>query len=86
MAVNYQSHTDWDKVKKEDKDFYHNYLPMILVGIGIGYVGEESLNEINFVSNSKKAKIKLKFSTKINLDRGLLKEIEWHKKYNIIKK
>jgi UDP-glucose 4-epimerase len=47
---------------------------------------KESLNEINFVSNSKKAKIKLKFSTKINLDRGLLKEIEWHKKYNIIKK
>ena len=47
MAVNYQSHTDWDKVKKEDKDFYHNYLPMILVGIGIGYVGEESLNEEN---------------------------------------
>ena len=46
MAVNYQSHTDWDKVKKEDKDFYHKYLPMILVGIGIGYVGEESLNEI----------------------------------------
>jgi hypothetical protein len=25
MAVNYQSHTDWDKVKKEDKDFYHKY-------------------------------------------------------------
>ena len=46
----------------------------------------ESLNEINFVSDSKKAKIKLKFSTKINLDKGLLKEIEWHKNYIVIKK
>ena len=46
----------------------------------------ESLDEINFVSDSKKAKIKLKFSTKINLDKGLLKEIEWHKNYIVIKK
>ena len=46
----------------------------------------ESLNGINFVSDSKKAKIKLKFSTKINLDKGLLKEIEWHKNYIVIKK
>jgi len=47
---------------------------------------KESLNEINFVLDTEKAKIKLKFSSKINLDIGLLKEIEWHKKYNIIKK
>jgi|TARA_B110000467_G_scaffold163543_1_gene189818 UDP-glucose 4-epimerase len=47
---------------------------------------KESLNEINFVLDAEKAKIKLKFNSKINLDIGLLKEIEWHKKYNIIKK
>ena len=47
---------------------------------------KESLNERNFVLDTEKAKIKLKFSSKINLDIGLLKEIEWHKKYNIIKK
>ncbi len=40
---------------------------------------KESSNEINFVSNSKKAKTKLKFVPKISLDQGLLKEIEWHK-------
>jgi len=47
MAVNYESHVaDWKKVKKSHKDFYHQYLPMILVGIDVGYVGEETIDEI----------------------------------------
>lgn len=37
-------------------------------------------DELGFLSNSEKAKINLKFKSKINLDEGLLKEIEWHKK------
>ena len=40
----------------------------------------EISDELDFLSDSEKAKMNLKFKSKINLDEGLLKEIEWHKK------